>query len=56
MRQGAYWLYVVYRCATAQPELWRVRNPFFTLVARAKGDVVVVDSGNQRVMKFDPVQ
>ena len=39
--QDAYWLYAVYRCATDQPQLWRVQNPFFKLVARAKGDVVV---------------
>ncbi len=39
--QDSYWLYVVYRCVTAKPQLWRVQNPFFKLVARAKGDVVV---------------
>jgi superfamily II DNA or RNA helicase/DNA-binding XRE family transcriptional regulator len=46
--KDSYWLYVVYRCATGQPELWRVRNPFFTLVARAKGDVVV---GEQEIFR-----
>ncbi len=39
--QDHYWLYVVYNCATPQPQLWRVRNPFQSLVARVKGDVIV---------------
>ncbi len=39
--QDRYWLYVVYDCATPQPRLWRVQNPFNKLVARVKGDVVV---------------
>ena len=28
-----YWLYVVYDCATPQPRLYRVRDPFATLLA-----------------------
>lgn len=39
-----YWLYVVYDCATANPRLWRVQNPFYKLIARVKGDVVVDES------------
>jgi superfamily II DNA or RNA helicase/transcriptional regulator with XRE-family HTH domain len=39
-----YWLYVVYDCATANPRLWRVQNPFYKLIARTKGDVVVDES------------
>ena len=31
-----YWLYVVFDCATATPELLRVRDPFHELVANAK--------------------
>ena len=30
-----YWLYVVYRCATAEPQLKRVRDPFTKLVVSA---------------------
>jgi len=40
LRNG-YWLYVVYQCATAQPRIFRVRNPFGALLARAKGGVVI---------------
>ena len=36
-----YWLYVVYDCATPQPRLVRVRDPFGSLLAKAKGSVLV---------------
>ena len=36
-----YWLYVVFNCAGAHPELHRVRDPFGKLIARAKGGVVL---------------
>jgi hypothetical protein len=36
-----YWLYVVYHCATANPRLVRVQNPFQKLLAKAQGGVVV---------------
>jgi hypothetical protein len=36
-----YWLYVVYECATAQPRLLRVQDPFGKLIVRAKGSVVI---------------
>lgn len=36
-----YWLYVVYDCATPNPRLVRVRDPFGALLAKAKGGVVV---------------
>ncbi len=32
-----YWLYVVYDCATPNPRLVRVRDPFGNLLAKAKG-------------------
>lgn len=32
-----YWLYVVYHCASASPELVRVADPFGTLLAKATG-------------------
>ncbi len=32
-----YWLYVVYDCATTQPRLLRIRDPFGRLVARING-------------------
>jgi hypothetical protein len=36
-----YWLYVVYDCGTPRPRLYPVRDPFGTLIARAKGAVVI---------------
>lgn len=35
-----YWLYVVYGCATAQPTLNRVRDPWGKLIAQTKGFVL----------------
>jgi hypothetical protein len=40
MRDG-YWLYVVYDCATPNPRLVRVQDPFGNLLAKAKGSVLV---------------
>jgi SNF2 family DNA or RNA helicase len=40
MRQG-YWLYAVYDCASPSPRLIRVRDPFGSLLAKAKGSVLV---------------
>jgi len=40
MREG-YWLYVVYDCATPNPRLVRVQDPFGVLLAKAKGSVLV---------------
>jgi superfamily II DNA or RNA helicase/transcriptional regulator with XRE-family HTH domain len=36
-----YWLYVVFECASAHPRLLRVRDPFASLLVRAKGGVVI---------------
>jgi superfamily II DNA or RNA helicase len=36
-----YWLYVVFNCAGAHPELHRIQDPFGKLIARAKGGVVL---------------
>jgi hypothetical protein len=36
-----YWLYAVYDCATPNPRLVRVQDPFGRLLARAKGSVLV---------------
>lgn len=33
--------YVAYRCAASQPRLVRVRDPFGSLPAKAKGSVLV---------------
>ncbi len=40
MRQG-YWLYAVYDCATANPRLVRVQDPFENLLAKFKGSVLI---------------
>jgi len=36
-----YWLYVVYDCATANPQLVRVQDQFGNLLAKAKGSVLI---------------
>jgi len=40
MRQN-YWLYTVYDCATPNPRLMRVQDPFGSLLAKAKGSMVI---------------
>jgi SNF2 family DNA or RNA helicase len=40
LRDG-YWLYVVYGCATPGPRLVRVQDPFGSLLAKAKGSVLI---------------
>jgi hypothetical protein len=39
-----YWLYVVYDCATPTQRLARVRDPFGSLLARAKGSMLITPS------------
>ena len=39
--RNQYWLYVVYDCATPNPRLVRVPDPFGTLLARAKGSMLI---------------
>jgi superfamily II DNA or RNA helicase/DNA-binding XRE family transcriptional regulator len=39
--RGRYWLYVVFGCGTPMPRLHRVRDPFGSLLSRAKGGVVI---------------
>ncbi len=39
-----YWLYVVFDCASPNPRLIKVRNPFRKLIAKAKGSVVLSGS------------
>jgi superfamily II DNA or RNA helicase/transcriptional regulator with XRE-family HTH domain len=36
-----YWLYVVFGCATSQPRLVKVRDPFGRLLAKAKGSMLI---------------
>ena len=36
-----YWLYVAYDCATSNPRLLRIQDPFTKILARAKGGVVI---------------
>lgn len=38
-----YWLHVVFDCASPQPRLCRVQDPFEKLLARAKGSVLLND-------------
>jgi len=37
----AYWLYVAFDCGTMAPRLYRVRDPFGSLVVGAKGGVLI---------------
>ena len=39
--RNRYWLYVVYDCATPNPRLLRVQDPFGKLIVRAKGGVLI---------------
>lgn len=36
-----YWLYVAFNCASSQPRLLRIQDPFGKLLVRARGGVVV---------------
>lgn len=40
LRDG-YWLYVVYHCASPNPELLRVQDPFGSLLAKATGSMSI---------------
>ncbi len=40
MRDG-YWLYAVYDCATPNPRMVRVQDPFGRLLAKAKGSILL---------------
>jgi superfamily II DNA or RNA helicase len=39
-----YWLYVVFDCATPQPRLVKVQDPFGRLLAKAKGSMLIAAS------------
>jgi superfamily II DNA or RNA helicase len=39
--RGRYWLYVVFDCGTMAPRLYRIRDPFGEVIAKAKGGVVI---------------
>jgi superfamily II DNA or RNA helicase/DNA-binding XRE family transcriptional regulator len=47
MRES-YWLYAVYDCATPNPRLVRVQDPFGSLLAKAKGSVLI---GSKQVVE-----
>jgi hypothetical protein len=47
-----HWLYAAYNCATLNPRLARVQDPFGNLLAKAKGSVLishvqVIDAGGE---------
>lgn len=48
---NAYWLYVVYGCATPRPRLVRVQDPFSALLAKAKGSVLISAKDVEAVAK-----
>ena len=39
-----YWLYAVYHCATPTPQMVRVQDPFRSLLAKAKGSILISHS------------
>jgi superfamily II DNA or RNA helicase/DNA-binding XRE family transcriptional regulator len=39
-----YWLYVVFDCATSQPRLVKVQDPFGRLLAKAKGSMLITQT------------
>jgi hypothetical protein len=39
--RNRYWLYVVFDCGTSNPRLLRIQNPFYKLIATAKGGVLI---------------
>lgn len=39
-----YWLYVVYDCASSNPRLIRIQDPFRRLIVKAKGGVLIGES------------
>ncbi|MBI5243372.1 MAG: DUF3883 domain-containing protein [Elusimicrobia bacterium] len=39
--RSAYWLYAVYDCASPAPRLVRVQDPFGSLLAKAKGSMLI---------------
>jgi hypothetical protein len=43
-QRDRYWLYVVFDCATSNPRLMRVQDPFRKLIAQAKGSVIIDDA------------
>lgn len=42
-----YWLYVVHDCATPQPRLRRIQDPWTHLIAHAKGSMII---GEQQIL------
>lgn len=42
--RGRYWLYVAYSCAGAQPRLFRVQDPFGSVIVRKKTGVAIAPS------------
>ena len=50
-----YWLYAVLDCATSNPYLVRVQNPFERLLARAQGSSVFTISAGQLLAAADQV-
>ena len=51
--RSRYWLYVVYKCASPHPNLWRVQDPFGNLLATPKGGVIIQESAITKVGRRD---
>jgi SNF2 family DNA or RNA helicase/DNA-binding XRE family transcriptional regulator len=37
----SYWLYVVFNCASESPTLYRIQDPFNSLIAKSKGSLLI---------------
>ena len=40
-QRDRYWLYVVFECASYQPRLLRICDPFGLLIGKTKGGIVI---------------
>lgn len=51
--QDGYWLYVVYDCATSEPRLLRIQNPYENVPFRPKGGVIIEERDVFYVAEYD---
>jgi superfamily II DNA or RNA helicase/DNA-binding XRE family transcriptional regulator len=45
----SYWLYVVFNCAAESPTLYRIQDPFNSLIAKSKGSLLI---DQQQIAEF----
>ena len=52
--EDRYWLYVVFDCATPEPRLVRVRDPFNRLLAKSRESTAYVISPRSLIDAAEP--